>query len=356
MPENVFQKILSELKPELPFLLGIADGDGRVVACTEPSRIAGNLPEAVAFFGAQRDAGAFGNYTFRRLNRNVTENYAVFAEQTGDAARLACGITALAIEKSKALFNTPDQRSTFIKKILLENVSPEWIHARAREMRIRSDALRAVFLVRARERWEATGIALLQQMFPNEARDFVVSISDNEVAIVKEIHSSENSEALLLAKQISSTISDSLNLHHTVGVSNIVLHLSDLPRALEEAQCAVSIGRVFGSEPSVIHFEELGIGRLICQLPPELCQRFLSEVFHNGAEDVLDAETLSTVQALFESSLNVSEAARRLFIHRNTLVYRLEKIKKFTGLDLREFDHAVVFQIALMIKRRLETC
>lgn len=356
MPETVFQRILSELKPELTFLLGVVDRDGHVVACTEPNRIASNLPEAIAFFGVQRDADAFGNYTFRRLNRNVTENYAVFAEQIGDAAKIACGIAAIAIEKSKALFNNHDQRSSFVKKLLLGNMSPEWIHARARELRIRSDVPRAVFLVRSRERWDMTGIAFLQQMFPNEARDFVVSISDNEVAIIKELHSPENSETALLAKQIHSTIADSLNLYHTVGVSNIVPYISDLPRALEEAQCAVSIGGVFGSEPSVIHFEALGIGRLIYQLPTDLCECFLSEVFHNGSEDILDAETLFTVQALFESSLNVSEAARRLFIHRNTLVYRLEKIKKITGLDLREFDHAVVFQIALMIKRRLETC
>ena len=138
-----------------------------------------------------------------------------------------------------------------------------------------------------------------------------------------------------------------------VGIGTLALHLRDLAKAYKEAQIAIEVGKVFDTERYVINYENLGIGRLIYQLPTTLCEMFLQEVFKKNPIDALDQETLFTIYKFFENNLNVSETARKLFVHRNTLVYRLEKIKKLTGLDLREFDDAITFKVALMVKKYL---
>ena len=138
-----------------------------------------------------------------------------------------------------------------------------------------------------------------------------------------------------------------------VGISSVVETLKDLARAYKEARISLEVGKVFDTERRIMCYENLGIGRLVYQLPTTLCEIFLSEVFKKGSLDTLDRETLMTVQSFFENNLNVSETSRKLFVHRNTLVYRLEKIRKLTGLDLREFDHAVTFKVALMVKKYL---
>ena len=136
-------------------------------------------------------------------------------------------------------------------------------------------------------------------------------------------------------------------------MSTVVENIKDLGRAYKEAQIALDVGKVFETDKNVISYENLGIGRLIYQLPTTLCEMFLQEVFKKGSLESLDRETLMTIQCFFENNLNVSETSRKLFVHRNTLVYRLDKIKKLTGLDLREFDHAIIFKIALMVKKYL---
>ena len=159
--------------------------------------------------------------------------------------------------------------------------------------------------------------------------------------------------------RIASSIEESLRSDSestvVVGIGTVALHLRDLAKSYKEAQIAIEVGKVFDTEKYVINYENLGIGRLIYQLPTTLCEAFLKEVFKKGSIEALDQETLFTIQRFFEYNLNVSETSRKLFVHRNTLVYRLEKIKKLTGLDLREFDHAIVFKVALMVKKYLNS-
>ncbi|MBR5124580.1 MAG: helix-turn-helix domain-containing protein, partial [Clostridia bacterium] len=146
-----------------------------------------------------------------------------------------------------------------------------------------------------------------------------------------------------------------LNLRCVIGIGTTAKHLRVLADKYKEAQVAIEVGKVFDTEKSVIHYDNLGIGRLIYQLPTTLCEMFLQEVFKKGSLESLDRETLMTIQCFFENNLNVSETSRKLFVHRNTLVYRLEKIRKLTGLDLREFEHAITFKVALMVKKYLSS-
>mgnify|MGYP002590129103 FL=1 len=158
-----------------------------------------------------------------------------------------------------------------------------------------------------------------------------------------------------LSAPIVDTLSSEFYTKSAVGIGTTVTGVKDLARSYKEAQTAIEVGKVFDTEKTVISYENLGIGRLIYQLPTTLCEMFLQEVFKYGSLESLDHETLMTIQCFFENNLNVSETSRKLFVHRNTLVYRLEKIRKLTGLDLREFDNAITLKVALMVKRYLTT-
>ena len=158
-----------------------------------------------------------------------------------------------------------------------------------------------------------------------------------------------------IALTIEKAIQTELGIKTVIGVGSPAKHLRELPDKYKEAQVAIDVGKVFDTEKTIINYENLGIGRLIYQLPTTLCEMFLSEVFKKNPIESLDEETLSIITKFFENNLNISETSRKLFVHRNTLVYRLGKIKKLTGLDLRKFDQAIVFKVALMVKKYLNS-
>ena len=190
--------------------------------------------------------------------------------------------------------------------------------------------------------------------FPDKSKDFVININEYEIALVKEIKADTESRDLeKLASSISDTLSSEFYTHCVVGIGTTVTGIKDLARSFKEAQSALEVAKVFDTERTIVSYDNLGIARLIYQLPTTLCEMFLKEVFKRGSIESLDQETLFTIQRFFENNLNVSETSRKLFVHRNTLVYRLEKIKKLTGLDLREFEDAIVFKVALMVKKYL---
>jgi carbohydrate diacid regulator len=210
---------------------------------------------------------------------------------------------------------------------------------------------RVVFLIRQQEPADVAAIDVVTGMFPDKQKDFVLHISESDIVVVKEVKAGSDSKELVkLASSIEETLMSELSVKCLIGIGS---QMKDIAKSFKEATTAIEVGAVFDTEKNIISFENLGIGRLIYQLPITLCEMFLSEVFKKGSIDSLDQETLFTIQKFFENNLNVSETSRKLFVHRNTLVYRLEKIKKLTGLDLREFDHAIVFKVALMVRKYL---
>ena len=193
-------------------------------------------------------------------------------------------------------------------------------------------------------------------MFTDKQQDFVLSINETDIAVVRQIApNTEREELIKTAQAIEETLKTELYIKTVIGIGTVANHLRELADSYKEAQVAIEVGKVFDTEKTIITYENLGIGRLIYQLPTTLCEIFLSEVFKKNSIDTLDQETLFTINKFFENNLNVSETSRKLFVHRNTLVYRLEKIKKLTGLDLREFDDAIIFKVALMETQRAES-
>jgi carbohydrate diacid regulator len=265
-------------------------------------------------------------------------------------------LAAVAFNEAKQGYEEKHNKGTFVKNIISDNILPGDVYVRAKELSFDTDIPRAVFLIRQVDKASIAAIELVQNMFPDRQRDFVLSISESDIVLIKEVDSgTEPKELYDLAVSIEETMYGELQVKVVIGIGSPARHLRELADKYKEAQIAIEVGKVFETEKSIINYDNLGIGRIIYQLPNTLCEMFLSEVFKKNPIESLDQETLYTINKFFENNLNVSETSRKLFVHRNTLVYRLEKIKKLTGLDLREFDHAIVFKVALMVKKYLNS-
>ena len=357
MSNSVFQSVIVQLKEISDRTFGVVDSDGFVVSCTDNSLQGEHWADAALKVGsAASDAMvAFGQKTFKAIvgNSNYFE-YAVFCTGDDEAARSFCQLAYIALNDAKIFYEEKHDRGTFVKNIIMDNILPGDIYIRAKELHFSTDAPRAVFLIRQVGHSDVATVDVLSGMFPDKMQDFVLSINEMDVAVVKQITPNVTSEELeKIAVSMEETLKNELRIKTVVGIGTVAEHLRELADSYKEAQTAIEVGKVFDTEKSIMHYENLGIGRLIYQLPTTLCEIFLSEVFKKNSIDSLDQETLFTINKFFENNLNVSETSRKLFVHRNTLVYRLEKIKKLTGLDLRQFDHAIVFKVALMVRKYL---
>lgn len=241
-------------------------------------------------------------------------------------------------------------KNRFIQNLLLDNLLLVDIYNQADKMGIATDQKRIVYVIEKKNEGEDLIIETLRGVYASGRKNFVTSVDDQHVILVKALEQSEGYEE---AQQIARVITDTLNMEALASVrvayGTIVQELKDVTRSYKEAQVALEVGRVFYAERGILAYDELGIGRLIHQLPRSLCEMFLKEVFHEGAADIFEEEELTTVYTFFDNNLNISETSRQLYIHRNTLVYRLEKIQKKTGLDVRAFDEAMTFKIAMMV-------
>ena len=358
MANSVFQGVILQLKDATERVLGVIDSEGCVVASTDTSLLGERWPDAALKVGnSYEPVVTFGQRTFKAIvgNSNFFE-YAVFCSGDDETARSFCLMTYVTLSDAKTFYEEKHDRGTFVKNIIMDNILPGDIYIRAKELHFATEAPRAVFLVRQVGHVDVATVDVLAGMFPDRLQDFVLSINETDIAVVKQISTTMTSEDLLrMAHNMETTLKNELFIKTVIGIGTIAEHLRGLADAYKEAQTAIDVGKVFDTEKSIINYENLGIGRLIYQLPTTLCEIFLSEVFKKNTIDALDQETLFTINKFFENNLNVSETSRKLFVHRNTLVYRLEKIKKLTGLDLRQFDHAIIFKVALMVRKYLSS-
>ena len=352
MASRLFQSIVLQMKDTVDRTIGIVDASGAVVACTDLPRIGEMREEAITELGFAGEIVRFGGYTTG--DRASRLEYAVFVQGEDELARSICSLVAVSINNIKTLYDEKHDKATFVKNIILDNILPGDIYIKSRELHFGNDVPRVVFLVRQQAPADVAAIDVVNGMFPDKQKDFVLHISETDIVVVKEVKAgSEIKDLIKLADSIEETLLSELSVKCLIGIGSVSSQMKDIAKSFKEATTAIEVGAVFDTEKNIISFENLGIGRLIYQLPITLCEMFLSEVFRKGSIDSLDQETLFTIQKFFENNLNISETSRKLFVHRNTLVYRLEKIKKLTGLDLREFDHAIVFKVALMVRKYL---
>lgn len=358
MSNSVFQGVIVQLREISDRTFGVIDTEGCVISCTDLSMLGERWTDAALKVGNFSDSiVTFGQKTFKAIvgNSNFFE-YAVFCTGDDEAAKSFCSMAYIALNDAKIFYEEKHDRGTFVKNIIMDNILPGDIYIRAKELHFATDTPRAVFLIRQVGHSDVATMDVLSGMFPDRLQDFVLSVNESDVAVIKQITLNTTGEELeKIAASIEDTLKNELRIRTVIGIGTVAEHLRELADSYKDAQTAIDVGKVFDTEKSIINYENLGIGRLIYQLPTTLCEIFLSEIFKKNSIDSLDQETLFTINKFFENNLNVSETSRKLFVHRNTLVYRLEKIKKLTGLDLRQFDHAIVFKVALMVRKYLSS-
>ncbi len=357
MSGRIFQNVVLQFKETTDRTIGVIDAEGTVIACSELTGIGKKWAQYVEDIqAAEGVCVTLEGRTFKALpSWGPRFDYAVFANGDDSVGRTVCAMAAVALNSAKSYYEEKHDKGSFIKNIISDNILVSDIYMRAKELHVAAEVSRAVFVIRpVDDASESVPVDVIQNMFPDRQNDFVLSVGENDVALIHQMPDDTTGKDMeKVAAQIEEELRQDGENRVFVGIGTLATHLRDLAKAYKEAQIAIEVGKVFDTERYIINYENLGIGRLIYQLPTTLCEMFLQEVFKKNPIDALDQETLFTIYKFFENNLNVSETARKLFVHRNTLVYRLEKIKKLTGLDLREFDDAITFKVALMVKKYL---
>ncbi len=356
MSNRLFQGVIHQMKDSVDRTIGIVDESSIIIACSDLSRIGEVFDEITEENFNSAEPYFVNGYTFKSFGTVQRFEYAVFVNGTDPEAIKYVNILAISMGTIKQYYDEKYDRSNFIKNVILDNILPGDIYIKSRELHFNSDVSRVCMLIKLPGNQEFSVFEVLQNLFPDKNKDFVINVNETDIVLVKEIKPNiESKDIDQLANSIVDTLSSEFYTRCYVGIGTVVEGMKDLARSFKEAQIALDVGKVFDTDKNIVRYDNLGIARLIYQLPTTLCDIFLREVFKKGSIESLDHETLFTIQKFFENNLNVSETSRKLFVHRNTLVYRLEKIKKITGLDLREFEDAIVFKVALMVKKYLSS-
>lgn len=354
MPLKAFKSFVIKAAEITGADFGIIDETGAVLACSNKDEQSDAHAEAV---GAMADlAGYFriGEVSYFKFPIRDNLDYIIFLKSKNKNSKKILELAALNVKNIKLSHEEKYDKAGLIKAILADKILPGDIPAQAKKLQLDTAAKWIVFLVKTPKDADAGTREVIQNLFPDRSKNIIFSRDDSTV-LVKQVREKESaSQFEEYARSLVDTLNTELMVNAKASIGAVAGNLGAVGRSFREAQAAQRIGNIFESEKTVVNYEKLGLGRLIYDLPESSSNLFVREVFKENAPESLDNETLITIQKLFENNLNISETARLLYIHRNTLIYRLEKIKKATGLDLREFDDAVAFKIAMLVKRNLD--
>lgn len=253
------------------------------------------------------------------------------------------------------LYEKRVDKNRFFQQLILDNLLLVDVYNQAKKLNVDIEGKRVVFVVEPKKQGDNLVLETMKSLYATGAQDYVTSVDEGHVILIKALDKNDDYEEVSeIAKAVVDTLTTEAMIETRVAYGTIIEELKDVSKCYKEASMALDVGRIFYMEKNVLAYNELGIGRLIHQLPISLCEMFLEEVFHGNAIEQLDKETLMTVNSFFENNLNISETARQMYLHRNTLGYRLDKITRTTGLDVKKFDDALAFKIALMVSDHLK--
>lgn len=346
---QIIQTSLDELKAITKVDLGVYDLSGAVVATTmEQSDIS---PELISGFAdSPADSQVIGIHHLLKILDEGELLYVLVARGVTEDVYMVGKVAVCQLKNLVIAYKERFDRNNFFQNLLLDNMLLVDIYNRAKKLHIETTLPRSVFLIETKLEKDSIVQEVLKGMFSAQAGDYVTAVDESSVILVKSLAEDQSAENL---RSVADTIVAILNTEAMIKVrvayGTVVQELKDVSKSYKEAKMALDVGKIFYAEKSVVAYSTLGIGRLIYQLPVNLCRIFVEEIFGDHVPTDLDEETLTTLNKFFENNLNVSETSRQLFVHRNTLVYRIEKIQKNTGLDLRNFDDALTFKIALMV-------
>ena len=351
---QILQNTVEGLKQISRVELGIIDTEGNVLAATFPE--AGDFSEPARIFAnSPADSQEVQGYQFFKVYDETQLEYILLASGSTDDTYMIGKMAAFQIQSLLVAYKERFDKDNFIKNLLLDNLLLIDIYNRAKKLHINTDSRRVVFILETNHEKDTVSMESIRTNLGNRSGDFITAVDEKSIIVVKELEESDGNEELeQTARMIISSLEPELREIAHVAYGTVVNEIKEVSRSYKEARMALDVGKIFFDERNVIASSSLGIGRLIYQLPIPLCKMFIREIFGGKSTDDFDEETLTTINKFFENSLNVSETSRQLYIHRNTLVYRLDKLQKSTGLDLRVFEDAITFKIALMVVKYMK--
>ena len=351
---QIMQNTIEGIKAIARVELFVADIDGKLVASTKTT---GNSFEGsvIEFVKSAADSQEIQGCQFFKVFDEHQLEYVLLAKGTTEDVYMIGKIAAYQIQNLLVAYKERFDKDNFIKNLLLDNLLLVDIYNRAKKLHIEIDVRRTVFIIETKYEKDNNALETVRSLFSTKTKDFITAVDEKNIILVKELKPTDDYESL---NKTASVILDMLNTEAMskvhVAYGTIVDDIKEVSRSYKEARMALDVGKIFYSSKNIVAYNNLGIGRLIYQLPIPLCKMFIKEIFDGKSPDDFDEETLSTINKFFENSLNVSETSRQLYIHRNTLVYRLDKLQKSTNLDLRVFEDAITFKIALMVVKYMK--
>lgn len=351
---QILQNTIDGLKAITRTDLCIIDVEGKVLAATFPDAERFG-DSAQAFVGSPADSQVVSGCQFFKVFDDYQLEYILLAYGDSEDVFMIGKIATFQIQNLLVAYKERFDKDNFIKNLLLDNLLLVDIYNRAKKLHIEVEMRRVVFIVEVNREKDGNELERIRSVFGGKSKDFVTAVDEKNIIVVKEVDENESYEDLGRTADVIIGLfrsEASSNVH--VAYGTIVRELKEVSRSYKEARMALDVGKIFFEGRNVIAYSQLGIGRLIYQLPIPLCKMFIREIFDGQSPDEFDEEMLTTINRFFENSLNVSETSRQLYIHRNTLVYRLDKLQKGTGLDLRVFEDAITFKIALMVVKYMK--
>ena len=350
---QILQNTLDGLKNISRSDFCVADTEGKILAFTAQNPEISSS-DILGFAASPADSQVVQeNQFFKVYDENRLEYVLVVSGGSEDTYMIG-QMAAFQIQNLLVAYKERFDKDNFIKNLLLDNLLLVDIYNRAKKLHIDVETKRVVFILETGQGKDYTALENVKNIFQGKKGDFITAVDEKSIIVVKEVNPGDGyAEMQKIAESILQAVREKDELVH-IAYGTIVKELKEVSRSYKEARMALDVGKIFFDEKEIIAYSSLGIGRLIYQLPIPLCKMFIKEIFENKSPDDFDEETITTINKFFENSLNVSETSRQLYIHRNTLVYRLDKLQKSTGLDLRVFEDAITFKIALMVVRYMK--
>ena len=351
---QILQNTIDGLKGITRIDLCIIDTEGKVLAATFQDTD-NYVTAALAFVDSPADSQVFLGCQFFKVFDEHQLEYILLANGDSDDVYMVGKIASFQLQNLLVAYKERFDKDNFVKNLLLDNLLLVDIYNRAKKLHIDTEARRVVFIVETNREKDGNELEKVRGYLGSKSKDFITAVDEKNIIVVKEVLENESYNDLNKTAELILNlfhINDDQEIHISYGT--IVNEIKEVSRSYKEARMALDVGKIFFEERNIVAYSTLGIGRLIYQLPIPLCKMFIKEIFDGKSPDEFDEETLTTINKFFENSLNVSETSRQLYIHRNTLVYRLDKLQKSTGLDLRVFEDAITFKIALMVVKYMK--
>ena len=351
---QILQNTIEGLKGITRIDFCIMDTDGKALASTF-SKQENYEDEILSFVESPADSQVVQGYQFFKIFDEHQLEYILLANGGGEDVYMVGKIAVFQIQNLLVAYKERFDKDNFIKNLLLDNLLLVDIYNRAKKLHIDTEVRRVIFIIETKHEKDSSALDNVRSLLGGKAKDFVTAVDEKNIIVVKELEPNDGHVELeRIAQNFYNLLRNDGEEDILIAYGTVVSDIKEVSKSYKEAKLALDVGKIFFGEKNIIAYSALGIGRLIYQLPIPLCKMFIREIFEGKSPDEFDEETLTTINKFFENNLNVSETSRQLYIHRNTLVYRLDKLQKSTGLDLRVFEDAITFKIALMVVKYMK--